>query len=143
MKTFLALEVSSDDLPNFKKLTECESAALCIKVTYANGEEDMITADEFHGERHAKHDVYKGRLASTNAKVVVILKDESHEKDLVVFKCKKAHSCHNFRVDLEVSLHTGLGRNQSFFTILGRYRAQARQYALLLHPIPIDLRTTC
>jgi len=98
-----ALEVSSDDLPNFKKLTECESAALCIKVTYANGEEDMITADEFHGERHAKHDVYKGRLASTNAKVVVILKDEAHEKDLVVFKCKKAHSCHNFRVDLEGS----------------------------------------
>ena len=103
MKIFLALEVSSDDLPNFKKLTECESAALCIKVTYANGEEDMITADEFHGERHAKHDVYKGRLASTNAKVVVILKDESHDKDLVVFKCKKAHSCHNFRVDLEAS----------------------------------------
>jgi len=98
-----ALEVSYDDLPNFKKLTECESAALCIKVTYANGEEDMITADEFHGERHAKHDVYKGRLASTNAKVVVILKDESHDKDLVVFKCKKAHSCHNFRVDLEGS----------------------------------------
>ena len=103
VKTFLALEVSYDDLPNFKKLTECESAALCIKVTYANGEEDMITADEFHGERHAKHDVYKGRLASTNAKVVVILKDESHDKDLVVFKCKKAHSCHNFRVDLEAS----------------------------------------
>ena len=121
MKTFLALEVSSDDLPNFKKLTECETAALCIKVTYANGEEDMITADEFHGERHAKHDVYKGRLASTNAKVVVILKDESHQKDLVVFKCKKARSCHNFRVDLEVSLHAGLGRNPSCFTVLGIY----------------------
>ena len=96
--------MSSDDLPNFKKLAECESAALCIKVTYSNGDEDMITADEFHRERHAKHDVFTGRLASTNAKVVVILKDETHEKDLIVFKCKKAHSCHNFRVDLEVSL---------------------------------------
>ena len=96
--------MSSDDLPNFKKLAECESAALCIKVTYSNGDEDMITADEFHRERHAKHDVFTGRLASTNAKVVVILKDETHEKDLIVFKCKKSHSCHNFRVDLEVGL---------------------------------------
>ena len=32
----------------------------------------MITADEFHRERHAKHDVFTGRLASTNAKVVVM-----------------------------------------------------------------------
>jgi len=98
-----ALEVSSVNLPTFQKLRGCESAALCIKVTYANGDEDLITADEFHGERHAKHDVYTGLLASTNAKVVVILKDETHEKDLVVFKCRKAPGCHNFRVDLEGS----------------------------------------
>ena len=99
---FQGLEVKSDDLPNFKKLTECESAALCIRVTFANGDEDMITANEFHGERHAKHDVFKGQLVSTNAKVVIILQDESHQKDLVVFKSSKAPSCHNFRVDLEV-----------------------------------------
>ena len=99
---FQGLEVKSDDLPNFKKLTECESAALCIRVTFANGDEDMITANEFHGERHAKHDVFKGQLVSTNAKVVIILQDESHQKDLVVFKSNKAPSCHNFRVDLEV-----------------------------------------
>ena len=110
--------MKSDDLPNFKKLTECESAALCIKVTYANGEEDMITADEFHGERHAKHDVYKGRLASTNAKVVVILKDESHEKDLVVFKCRKAPGCHNFRVDLEVRSQNSILTSKTIFHVL-------------------------
>ena len=115
---FQGLEVKSDDLPNFKKLTECESAALCIRVTFANGDEDMITANEFHGERHAKHDVYKGTLASTMAKVVVILKDESHEKDLVVFKCKKAHSCHNFRVDLEVRSQNSILTSKTIFHVL-------------------------
>ena len=112
------MEESSVNLPTFQKLRGCESAALCIKVTYANGDEDLITADEFHGERHAKHDVYKGLLASTNAKVVVILKDETHEKDLVVFKCRKAPGCHNFRVDLEVRSQNNILTLKTIFHVL-------------------------
>ena len=45
-------------LPTFQLISECDSA-ICIKVTFADGEEDMIAANEYHEERHPNHDVFK------------------------------------------------------------------------------------
>ena len=80
---------------------------MCVKVTYADGMEDLIEANEYHGERHQNKEVYKGRLASTNGKAVVILNPNPEGKDLVVFKCAKVAGCTKFRVDLEVKIFCG------------------------------------
>ena len=90
-------------LPTFKLISECDSA-MCIKVTFADGEEDMIAANEYHEERHPNHDVFKGKLLSTNAKAVVIL-GEGDKKDLIVFKSSKVPACRKYCVDLEVNLN--------------------------------------
>ena len=63
----------------------------------------MIAADEYHAERHAKHDIFKGRLRSTKAKAVVIL-GKGDKEDLIVFKSSKVPGCRKFNVDLEVFL---------------------------------------
>ena len=62
----------------------------------------MIEAIEYHGERHASHEVFKGRLASTHGKVVIITKPDADGRILIVFKCAKVAGCSKFRVDLEV-----------------------------------------
>ena len=80
---------------------------MCVKVAYADGMEDLIEANEYHGERHQNKEVYKGRLASTNGKAVVILNPNPEGKDLVVFKCAKVAGCTKFRVDLEVKIFYG------------------------------------
>ena len=89
-------------LPTFKLISECDSA-MCIKVTFADGEEDTIAANEYHEERHPNHDVFKGKLLSTKTKAVVIL-GEGDKKDLIVFKSTKVPGCRKYRVDLEVNL---------------------------------------
>ena len=84
---------------------------MCVKVTYADGMEDLIEANEYHGERHQNKEVYKGRLASTNGKAVVILNPNPEGKDLVVFKCDKVSGCTKFRVDLEVKIFYGITKD--------------------------------
>lgn len=92
---------SQSDFPRFQ-ITPCKSdAELCVRVTFPDGVEDLIEANEYHGERHKYHDVFKGRLASSNAKSVVIMNQDPEGKDLVVFKSGKIASCTRFRVDLE------------------------------------------
>ena len=63
----------------------------------------MIEANEYHGERHPSHEVFKGRLASTHGKVVIITKPDADGRILIVFKCAKVAGCSKFRVDLEVN----------------------------------------
>ena len=62
----------------------------------------MIEAIEYHGERHASHEVFKGRLVSTHGKVVIITKPDADGRILIVFKCAKVAGCSKFRVDLKV-----------------------------------------
>ena len=88
-------------LPTFRLISECDSA-MCIKVTFADGEEDTIAANEYHEERHPNHDVFKGKLLSSKTKAVVIL-GEGDKKDLIVFKSSKVRGCRKYRVDLEVN----------------------------------------
>merc|ERR1711973_874157 len=94
-----SLAMPQGRLPTFQLVLECDSA-LCIKVTFADGEEDMIAANEYHEERHPNHDVFKGKLLSTKTKAVVIL-GEGDKKDLIVFKSSKVPGCRKYRVDLE------------------------------------------
>jgi len=94
-----SLALPQGRLPTFQLMSECDSA-MCIKVTFADGEEDMIAANEYHEERHPNHDVFKGKLLSTNAKAVVIL-GEGDKKDLIVFKSSKVPACRKYRADLE------------------------------------------
>merc|ERR1719295_32514 len=94
-----SLAMPQGRLPTFKLISECDSA-MCIKVTFADGDEDTIAANEYHEERHPNHDVFKGKLLSTNAKAVVIL-GEGDKKDLIVFKSSKVPGCRKYRVDLE------------------------------------------
>ena len=75
---------------------------MCIKFAFADGQNDIIAADEYHGERHPKHDVFKGHLLSAQTKAVVILGQDGKE-DLIVFKSKKVHGCRKYNVDLEVN----------------------------------------
>ena len=90
-----------DGLPAFQ-LTDGCGASMCIKVAFADGQNDIIAADEYHGERHPKHDVFKGHLLSAQTKAVVILGQDGKE-DLIVFKSKKVHGCRKYNVDLEVN----------------------------------------
>ena len=78
---------------------------LCIKVTFADREEDLIVADEYHTKENANHDVYKGKLKNdaTNAKVVVVLSQDPKVKDLIVFKSNKVPGCRKYRVSLKVN----------------------------------------
>merc|ERR1719295_1749685 len=99
-----SLAMPQGRLPTFKLISECDSA-MCIKVTFADGEEDTIAANEYHEERHPNHDVFKGKLLSTNAKAVVIL-GEGDKKDLIVFKSSKVPACRKYRVDLEAQGET-------------------------------------
>jgi len=87
------------NLPAFLLAEDC-GATLCIKVNFADGEEDVIAADEYHAERHAKHDIFKGRLRNTKAKAVVIL-GKGDKEDLIVFKSDKVPGCRKYNVDLE------------------------------------------
>ena len=63
----------------------------------------MIAAEEYHAERHPKHDVFKGHLLSAKTKAVVIL-GQNEKDDLIVFKSKKVPKCRKYNVDLEVKL---------------------------------------
>ena len=74
---------------------------MCIKVAFADGQEDMIAAEEYHAERHPKHDVFKGHLLFAKTKAVVIL-GQNEKDDLIVFKSKKVPKCRKYNVDLEV-----------------------------------------
>ena len=60
-----------------------------------------FAANEYHGERHPNHDVFKGKLLSAKSKAVVIM-GEGDKKDLIVFKSSKVPGCRKYRVDLEV-----------------------------------------
>ena len=96
---------SQEIVPTFR-LAQCEvDGDLCIKVTFADGEEDLIVADEYHTEGHANHDVYKGKLKNdaTYAKVVVVLSQDPKVKDLIVFKSDKVPGCRKYRVSLKVN----------------------------------------
>ena len=73
-----------------------------MTVSYANSKEDVIEAYEYHAERHPSHEVFKGRLASNNAKAVIIMNPDAEGRILVVFKSDKAKGCTRFRTDLEV-----------------------------------------
>ena len=102
IELFSSTAMPQGRLPTFQLISECDSA-ICIKVTFADGEEDMIAANEYHEERHPNHDVFKGKLLSTKTKAVVIL-GEGDKKDLIVFKSSKVPGCRKYRVDLEVNL---------------------------------------
>jgi len=56
-----------------------------------------------HAERHPSHEVFKGRLASNNAKAVIIMNPDAEGRILVVFKSDKAKGCTRFRTNLEGS----------------------------------------
>jgi len=97
--------IAQDDVPTFR-LTECEADGhLCIKVTFVDGEEDLIVADEYHGERNPSHDVFKGTLKNdvSKAKVVILLSQEPGVKDLIAFKSSKMPGCRKYRVSLKES----------------------------------------
>ena len=107
---------------------------MCVKVTYADGMEDLIEANEYHGERHQNKEVYKGRLTSTNGKAVVILNPDPNGKDLLVFKCAKVTGCTKFRVDLEVKIFYGNTRYLSSRRCFGYHffmQMQGKFYAKL------------
>ena len=97
-------------LPTFQLILECDSA-ICIKVTFADGEEDMIAANEYHEERHPNHDVFKGKLLSTKTKAVVIL-GEGDKKDLLLYfrgaspKSIVSNMKELINVESRISLHT-------------------------------------
>jgi len=96
---------SQEIVPTFR-LAQCEvDGDLCIKVTFADREEDLIVADEYHTKGNANHDVYKGKLKNdvTNAKVVVVLSQDPKVKDLIVFKSDKVPGCRKYRVSLKES----------------------------------------
>ena len=65
--------LSNQELPTFSK-TSC-SSGICVKVVFPDGSSDLILAEAevFKG---APTGVFKGRLVSTQAKAVVIMRDE-------------------------------------------------------------------
>ena len=86
---------------------ECEvDGDLCIKVTFASGEEDFIVANEYHTAGQVNSDVYKGKLRNdaTHAKVVVVLSQEPKVQDLIVFKSSKVPGCRKYRLSLRVNI---------------------------------------
>ena len=95
------------NVPTFR-LTECEADGdLCIKVTFDDGEEDLIVADEYHTGRHPSHDVFRGKLKNdaSNAKVVILLSQEPEVKDLIAFKSSQVPGCRKYRVFLKVNIY--------------------------------------
>ena len=67
----------------------------------------MIVANEYHSERHPRHDVFKGKLKSgtSNGKVVILLSQENEVKDLITFKSRKVPGCRKYRVPLKVNIN--------------------------------------
>ena len=73
--------LSNQDLPTFSK--EACPSGLCVRVVFADGTLDLIFAAEvvFKGNPTG---VFKGRLASTHAKAVVIMRDEQPHKEIQI-----------------------------------------------------------
>ena len=69
-------------LPSFELLTPdfCGTGAdICIKVTYFDGSDDLISANESPRSKF----VLKGRLSSNGNKAVIVRSDEDNPEDTV------------------------------------------------------------
>ena len=83
---FIYLDNIDESLPSFEIVSGDTEActgdvSLCVKVTYSDGSDDIISAKE---SKRSKT-VLKGRLQSTKKKVVIILADEDDSEDTVIY----------------------------------------------------------
>ena len=83
---FIYLDNIDESLPSFEIVSGDTEAcfgdvSLCVKVTYSDGSNDIISAKE---SKRSKT-VLKGRLQSTKKKVVIILADEDDSEDTVIY----------------------------------------------------------
>jgi len=92
---------SEELLPSFEIISKdtgaCDTNAdLCIKVSYFDDSNDVISAKE----SPRANTVLRGRLESNGKKAVIIRADEDNSEDTIVFNSGKTGSCTRFSVDL-------------------------------------------
>jgi hypothetical protein len=95
----VSAEPTDESLPVFNKIDCLPHLDLCLSVSFSDGSEDFINAKESLTTKF----VLKGRLVSTGAKAVIILRDEFNDLETIAFKSAKVDGCTTFSVDLNGS----------------------------------------